>query len=449
MGAFLSDPVAAIVVERSSTHFWTAATATMQGWRKTHEDEHILKDSSSGLQNSAVFAVLDGHGGQACVHAARGLLEEQLVNFAAQGTVQAGVAVKELQSSFIAVDGQLREQLTAEDKSGTTVVAAVITQSEAAEFCVQLAHCGDSRAVLCKDGGGRLICSEDHKPQREDETQRICAAGGTVEHGPMGGGPLRVDGALAVSRAMGDFHFKPVYMSPESCKVTALPEVQTVCGCTAGDWLLLACDGVFDVMENEEVHEFIAARLAKAALGKADGGVIVVELLQHCLEKGSKDNCTACLVQLLAGGAPGESATAAVTSRELLQGPWQKARPEVQTKYAEFFAAEGFEAEADALRAAVASAPSASGGAGSTGGGADTSAPGATGSALVRALQAMKSSRAIQGAWRARQAIQPGGRGGASASTGGAESGGGGGGGKGGRGGGGKGDSSVDATPLS
>merc|ERR1712211_231116 len=98
----------------------------------------------------------------------------------------------------------------------------------------------------------------------------------------------------------------------------------------AGDWLLLACDGIFDVVSNEEVQEFVEERLRRGIVEESarsvsstgpavvDGGQIMVELLQHCLDRGSKDNCTACLVQLLQGGEP------KARSRELIQGPWAR-----------------------------------------------------------------------------------------------------------------------------
>ncbi|CAK0867098.1 unnamed protein product, partial [Prorocentrum cordatum] len=201
------------------------------------------------------------------------------------------------------------------------------------EYCVQLAHCGDSRAIVCRGDG--LVCSEDHKPGRQDESDRIRAAGGSVMRGPLGG-PLRVDGALAVSRAMGDFAYKLREADPAQCKVSAMPEVSTVTGCKAGDWVFIACDGIFDVMNNEEVHGFVQPRLLREKPGPADGGKIVTDLLRHCLEKGSKDNCTACLVQLQPG-CPVQP-----PSKKLLQGGFAKASPEVREKYAEFISSHGF-----------------------------------------------------------------------------------------------------------
>jgi len=420
MGALLSEPVTAMVVERSASSSMTAATVTMQGWRKTHEDAHIICCSNGGAASAVasgedlgVFAVLDGHGGHVAAQVATSLLQERLVNLGRtpQAMPDAATAEKKLQHAFLEVDELLKDQL--EDKSGSTVVSAIITQSSPGQYLVRLAHCGDSRAVLCTSRG--LICTVDHKPGRQDEADRIRAAGGSVEHGPLGG-PLRVDGALAVSRAIGDFHFKSVGMDPAACKVTALPEVQVVEQCTDGDWLLLACDGVFDVMENEEVQEFISPRIQQASNGApVDGGKIMVELLQTCLDKGSKDNCTACLVQLGVASGRGSEEQA---ERELIQGPWNRASPDVQAKYADFFSAHGFESEATTIRNSAGQVDMHSNtgqtnaqlGAGSVDSptAAVADAPSATPgprqlATLARALQAMRSSRTIQGAWRARR----------------------------------------------
>jgi len=387
MGALLSEPVAAMVVERSSAQCWSAATATMQGWRRTHEDAHVLQCAVGGPEEAAVFAVLDGHGGSACATSGALELKERLSAIARRGTLGAKTAEEELRRAFVEIDARLRQRLPPEERSGSTVVAAIVTQPKPSEYSVHMAHAGDSRAVLCTCGGKQLVCSEDHKPQREDERARICAAGGSVEHGPLGGGPLRVDGALAVSRSFGDFGYKTVGGKPEECKITAVPEVRTVSKCMPGDWLLLACDGVFDVMSNEDVRDFVSSRVA----GKGDppdGGAIAVELLAHCLEKGSKDNCTACLVQFLDGRGRTTQA-----SRELLQGPWRTASPGVQQKYADFFSAEGFEAEAEAVRRQSATALGVAEPASGRGGAAT----------LAKVLQALRSTRAIQSAWRARQ----------------------------------------------
>jgi hypothetical protein len=75
------------------------------------------------------------------------------------------------------------------------------------------ANCGDSRAVLCLDGGKPVPLSSDHKPDRPDELARIEAAGGRVIFWEGAG----VLGVLPMSDAIGDGYLKPF--------VTAIPEV--------------------------------------------------------------------------------------------------------------------------------------------------------------------------------------------------------------------------------
>lgn len=431
MGALLSEPVTAMVVERCSSTSWSAATATMQGWRRTNEDAHILCAAAAADEkadpNSGVFAVLDGHGGTVAALLGSKLLEERLLAHVRQTQTQKVSREESLKELFLQTDAELRQRLPAEDRSGSTVVAAIVTK-ERHEYAVQVAHSGDSRAVLSKNG--TLICSEDHKPGRPDEVQRIQAAGGSVEPGPLGGGPLRVDGALAVSRSLGDFHFKPEHMDPAKCKVTAFPDVTLVQGCTVGDWLFLGCDGVFDVMENDEVQDFITTRLNGAGSPETtDLGELVADLLRHVLDKGSKDNCTASIVHFRSRVQPSPP------RRQLLPGNWAKASPEVQTKYAEFFSSHGYQAEADTVRRAMTSQPGREVSTQSTGpsslvgrlglgisraaaqvvshaGQAEAPPPPRAEelpagqrqlAAFARALQAIRSTRAIQMAWRARR----------------------------------------------
>lgn len=79
--------------------------------------------------------------------------------------------------------------------------------------------------------------SFDHKPQNEGEKARICAAGGFVDFG-------RVNGNLALSRAIGDFEFKKsADLPPEQQIVTVYPDV-TVHEITPDDeFIVFACDG--------------------------------------------------------------------------------------------------------------------------------------------------------------------------------------------------------------
>lgn len=139
------------------------------------------------------------------------------------------------------------------DESGCTAVCAIITPSH-----VICANVGDSRCVV----GGRvqgssrgnpqfdtISLTEDHKPSNPEEKKRIEEAGDFVFVD-------RVNGELAMSRALGDFRYKSnAELRPEQHSVICYPDVSVYVRTGSNDSILvLACDGVWDVMSNNEVR---------------------------------------------------------------------------------------------------------------------------------------------------------------------------------------------------
>ncbi|KFK27433.1 hypothetical protein AALP_AA8G381900 [Arabis alpina] len=118
------------------------------------------------------------------------------------------------------------------DAVGSTAVVSVLTPEK-----IFVANCGDSRAVLCRNGKATPL-SSDHKPDRPDELERIQAAGGRVIYWD---GP-RVLGVLAMSRAIGDNYLKPYVISK--------PEVTVTDRVKEDDFIILASDGLWDVVSN-------------------------------------------------------------------------------------------------------------------------------------------------------------------------------------------------------
>ena len=115
---------------------------------------------------------------------------------------------------------------------------------------------GDSRAIASVRGKLQIL-SYDHKPNNELETKRILAAGGWVEFN-------RVNGNLALSRALGDFVFKKnEAKKAEEQIVTANPDVRVETLTSDHEFILIACDGIWDVLSNEEVLEFVRNRIAQ------------------------------------------------------------------------------------------------------------------------------------------------------------------------------------------
>lgn len=200
---------------------------------------------------------------------------------------------------FIANAGQVQ--------AGSTATTALVLGER-----VYCANVGDSRTVLCRNGQA-VPLSNDHKPTREDEAARIKAAGGFIIH-------KRVMGELAVSRAFGDAEFKKgisEILGDEAASVSssgrpgsssepdlskplivAEPEIMAV-SLEPGndDFLLLACDGLYDVLSNQEACDLILSEMSR----HGDVQRAAETLSRHAIDDcGSRDNVTILIVLLRA-----------------------------------------------------------------------------------------------------------------------------------------------------
>uniref|UniRef100_A0A7R9TCJ4 protein-serine/threonine phosphatase n=1 Tax=Prasinoderma coloniale TaxID=156133 RepID=A0A7R9TCJ4_9VIRI len=147
--------------------------------------------------------------------------------------------------------------------AGCTAVVAVVRGNS-----LVVANCGDSRCVLSR-GGAAVALSRDHKPEDPEELKRIEKAKCFVADG-------RVNGVLNLSRAIGDSEFKQSKEVPAAEQaVTAMPEIMTQTLRLSADasegedadaldeFLVLGCDGIFDVKTNQEVVDFVREQLAQ------------------------------------------------------------------------------------------------------------------------------------------------------------------------------------------
>jgi protein phosphatase 2C family protein 2/3 len=197
-----------------------------------------------------------------------------------------------LRQGFLEFDAtMLKDELMRDELAGTTAVTVLIRDKQL--YC---ANVGDSRAVACV-GGTVDPLSADHKPNNPEESARIARAGGWVEYN-------RVNGNLALSRALGDFVFKRnAGMGAEEQMVIALPDVEARDVNEEWEFVLLACDGIWDVVTNEEAVEFVRRRLSM----RQEPETICEELMTTCLAPDCQmgglgcDNMTVILVCFLHG----------------------------------------------------------------------------------------------------------------------------------------------------
>ncbi|BGP27668.1 Protein phosphatase 2C 2 [Rhodotorula toruloides] len=291
MGQTLSEPVVEKHSDQGEDSRLAWAVSEMQGWRLTMEDAHAgvlsLGDEVNGKKTS-FFAVYDGHGGSAVAKFAGDTVHGRL---AANEFFKKRDWEASLKRAYLETDEDLRANPDFRgDPSGCTAVSAIITP----ELNIICANAGDSRAVMSVGGEAKPL-SFDHKPTNQGETSRIVAAGGFVEFG-------RVNGNLALSRALGDFDFKQnSNLGAEQQIVTADPDITVHEATPEDEFVVLACDGIWDVLTSQQVIDYV--RLAVSQEKPLQ--TICEDLIDRCLAPDSDwggvgcDNMTMMVVALL------------------------------------------------------------------------------------------------------------------------------------------------------
>lgn len=165
--------------------------------------------------------------------------------------------------------------------SGCTAVIALLRGND-----LYVANAGDSRCIVCRNGKA-IDMSVDHKPEDELEMRRIVNAGGKVT------ADGRVNGGLNLSRAIGDHTYKQNKdMTAKDQMISALPDIRTLTIDSEEDeFMVLACDGIWNYMSSQEVTDFVKERLNR---GVKKLSLICEELFDHCLAPHTGGDGTGC-----------------------------------------------------------------------------------------------------------------------------------------------------------
>jgi protein phosphatase 1G len=355
MGAYLSAPVTEKRSQDSSGAGLTYGLSDMQGWRRSMEDAHVATCNLDG--NLSMFAVFDGHGGTEVSKFCAKHMPEVIQHMPAYKKGELGSSLTEV---FHKMDDMLRDQQFFEEvqrlrnsedvreedtdpnskdssrmdllqkllslkrlvdtdgnkpggppmeldamgnptcrladheiQAGCTAVVCLLSEEQ-----IIVANAGDSRGVLCR-AGQAVALSHDHKPNQDRERNRIVSAGGFVTdmHGQH-----RVNGNLNLSRAIGDLKYKSIKELPAAEQIiTAEPDLVVQQRDKEQDeFVVLACDGVWDCMTNQECCDFVRERLPNAK----SVSEVTEQLLDHCLASDPKeahgigcDNMTAIIIK--------------------------------------------------------------------------------------------------------------------------------------------------------
>lgn len=268
------------------------------GRREEMEDGFVFVDCFGNRRNSAFFAIYDGHGGRQCV------------DYVTQNFHEALLA--ELQKTPLTVPDAMIRAFKETDRS---MLASGINTSGCTACCCLLqeeqlqagpgraiytAHLGDARAVICRGGlAVRLTSMSDHKATDPTEVKRVLEAGGTIFN-------ERVNGMLAISRAFGDHQLKMPALQNDV--VSNHPDITSTELNEQDVFVILACDGLWDVVEDQEAVNLILEGIRElvnlmpmnyttdSLVHKRHMAEVLARVLvEEALARGTSDNIT-CLI---------------------------------------------------------------------------------------------------------------------------------------------------------
>ncbi|RDX81314.1 putative protein phosphatase 2C 60, partial [Mucuna pruriens] len=330
MGTYLSTPKTEKFSEDGENDRLRYGLSSMQGWRVAMEDAHAAYTDLD--ESTSFFGVYDGHGGKVVAKFCAKFLHQQVLKSEAYLVGDIGTS---LQKAFLRMDEMMRGQRGwrelsilgdkmvkftgmiegliwsprssdcnykvdewdfeegphsdfAGPTSGSTACVAVIRNNQ-----LVVANAGDSRCVISRKGQAYNL-SRDHKPDLEIEKERILKAGGFIHAG-------RVNGSLNLARAIGDMEFKQNKNLPaEKQIVTANPDINTVELCDEDEFVVLACDGIWDCMSSQQLVNFVHEQLQSETRLSA----VCERVLDRCLAPSAStvtgegcDNMTMIVVQ--------------------------------------------------------------------------------------------------------------------------------------------------------
>jgi len=270
----------------------SAAADANEEFRPYMEDGHriidpLLSTGRNGEDCWGYYSVFDGHGGREETKYCETKMHE-VVLAELNGLAPGKDARDALVAAFRKVDSQLA--MMGAWNSGCTATVALVHRQAGSKPRLFVANVGDSRAVLVGSGGARRV-STDHRACDAAEARRVAEEGGIVRHG-------RVGGQLSVSRSLGDHHLK-------NSGVSCVPDV-FACDLASGDnALIIASDGLWDVLDDDEANNVFQGSVATAVGQVARQNVadwlrdnIARTLVKYAKDHGSRDNILALTIFL-------------------------------------------------------------------------------------------------------------------------------------------------------
>ncbi|CAM8942594.1 unnamed protein product [Rhodiola kirilowii] len=257
------------------------------GGRSYMEDTHVcisdlaMKFGYNLLSDEAIsfYGVFDGHGGKDAAHFVRDHLPRVIVEDADFPVELEKVVTR----SFVETDAAFEKSCSVEStvSSGTTALTAMIFGRS-----LLVANAGDCRAVLSRLGVA-IEMSKDHRPCCINERTRVESMGAFIDDGYL-------NGQLAVTRALGDWHLEGLKEIGHIGRgpLSAEPELKLLTLTKDDEFLLIGSDGIWDVFTSQNAVDFARRRLQDHNNVK----LCCKELVNEAIKRGAIDNLTIVMV---------------------------------------------------------------------------------------------------------------------------------------------------------
>jgi len=283
---------------------YDVSVRAIQGGRIYMEDEYIVGNGGR------FFGVFDGHGGGGVSNfLATNLLKEiqqqkkrkqweEQDKTTDDYKISLSSLVSAIRSAFETVESEILAVKEFAYQGSTAVTVTIHEEERDGSRTILSANVGDSRAVLCRNGKA-VDLTRDHKPNDEREKARILAMGEKIEWDNFGK-VYRVRN-LSLSRAIGDSFAKPAVSPEVEIKMFRINKEED-------EFMVLASDGLWDVMESQEVVNFIKKKTDTLMAGSRDDVAIRIRnvrrknmsryVANEALKRGSGDNICVVIVWL-------------------------------------------------------------------------------------------------------------------------------------------------------
>lgn len=258
----------------------------MIGKRETNEDSHFIYLNRTKTKQYAIvdlFGIFDGHGGKEV----SSFISKEFPKYMVHNSFKYPMSKKQVMMMCDKIQEKLKTSKYSYREGSTVLIAALFDINE--QKTINIINSGDCRAVICNNMNIGVQLTKDHSPNSFSERNRIQSLGGNIT---CDEGTWRIKN-LSVSRSFGDFDTFPF--------ITHRPEMYTYVY-TNELFLILACDGLWESLSNDDAVEFVLNNcysiINKKYIRNKIQTNIAKQLAEHSIDRGSGDNISVIIIFL-------------------------------------------------------------------------------------------------------------------------------------------------------